>query len=123
MDAPRNVPLTAASAIFWIWGILLLVSGVAVGYPALASSGNFVPLVLMVAWGSTYCVGGFALRRKVWGVRWWSSVLCLFSVAILLVVGVKVSMLGAAVNVLALVLIVLSWRALGAASSGAGARA
>ena len=112
MNQPKSRLITAASTIFWVWGVLLVISGIAIGYPAFATEGAVGPIFIMVAWGIAYCVGGFALRRRQWGVRWWASALCAISVLVLLFVQVKMSLLGIALNIAALVLIAGSWRAL-----------
>ena len=124
--------LSVASILFWLCGVLLLVSAIAIGYPALATRGSFGPLLLLVVWGAAYLVGGYALRRRVWGVRWWGSALSVLSSVALLTVQIRLSLVGVAVNLVALTLIILSWRALAraptateapAAPSGAADRA
>jgi len=112
MSEPKSRLISAVSMLFWVWGILVLLSGFAIGYPAVATRGAFGPLVVTAVWGIAYCLGGFALRRRQWGVRWWGSALCIISTLVLLVIQVRVSSLGVAVNVAALVLIAMSWRAL-----------
>lgn len=102
-----------ASILFWLWGLLVLLVGLAVGYPALVAQRSAIPLLLLCLWGAAFCAGGFALRRWRWGVQWWGSLLCGGSIAALLLAQVRLSPLGVAVNALALGFILASWRVSG----------
>ncbi len=108
MDASRMNSI--ASSLLWLWGALVLLAGFAVGYPALMTQGTPVFLVAFAVWGTATCLAAFALRKRRWGVRWWASALCLLSALTMLLMNVKLSLLGVALNILALVLIVISWR-------------
>ncbi len=101
---------SVASILFWLWGVIVLSVGFAVGYPNLMAHESANPLFLFCLWGAAYCVGGFALGGRRWGVRWWGSLLCVGSIAVLLLVRVQLSPLGVAVNVMALGFILASWR-------------
>ena len=57
------------------------------------------------------------MRRRIWGVRWWGSVLVGLSAVVLLIAQFKLSLFGVAVNVVALALIILSWRVLAPTSA------
>lgn len=98
-----------ASVLLWLWGILILLSGIAVGYPVLATQGSILPMLAFATWGVVTCLAAFALRNRQWGVRWWGSVLCAVSALIMVLVQVKVSLIGAALNVGVLALILCSW--------------
>ena len=100
-----------ASALLWFWGVLVLLAAFAIGYPALVTHRSMAPLLLLGAWGVAYCVGGFALRKRRWGVRWWGSALCVVSALVLLLMQVALSLPGAAINIAALGFILGSWRA------------
>ena len=101
---------TIASALFWFWGVLVLLVGFAIGYPAFAMHEDIAPLLLFAIWGVSFCLGGFALRRRRWGVRWWGSFLCIISAGALLLAQVKLSLLGVAINLAALGLVLGSWQ-------------
>ena len=102
---------SAASILFWLWGVLIFSVGVAIGYSSLTLHNSALPLLLFASWGVAFCVGGFALPRRRWGVRWWASLLCNLSVVALLSAQVRLSLVGVAINVLALSFILISWRA------------
>ena len=102
---------SVASILFWLWGVLILCVGLAVGYPTLIARGSAVPLLLFCLWGAAFCAGGFALRGNRWRVRWWGSLLCVGSIVLLLLAQVRLSPVGVAVNALALAFILASWRA------------
>src|SRR6185295_521177 len=85
-----------ASILFWFWGVFLLLSGFAVGYPALMVRGALGPLLFLCTWGLACCVAGFALRRGRWGVRWWGSALCVVSSVLLLLLHSPASLVGVA---------------------------
>jgi len=67
MIGSKSRLISTASTLFWVCGIFVLLSGFAIGYPAAATKGAFVLLVVATVWGIAYCVGGFALRRRQWG--------------------------------------------------------
>lgn len=117
MDQPQELAnskaIGVAATICWVWGVVMLLSGFAVGYPALAKHGNIVPLLAFAAWGIAFGLGGFALRRGRWSARWWVSALCVVSIAALLLVRVPISLLGVLVNAAVLVLLMISWKSLG----------
>ena len=85
------------------------------GYPAYATHGTLVPLILIGAWGLAFCIGGHALRRHQWGVRWWGAGLCVSSISALPLTGIKISLLGIVLNLLALGIIIATWQQLAAA--------
>ena len=99
-----------ASIAFWLWGILVLLIGFAIGYPALMIDGSAMFLILFGVWGIAYCLGGYALAKRRWGVRWWGTSLCVLSIIVLLLAQVKISMVGALINLIALGLIIASWK-------------
>ena len=102
----------SASALMWLWGFLALLSAAALGFPALALNGNVAPMAMFGTWGVVHCIAAFALRKRRWGGRWLASALCLLSVAALLLMPrMMISLLGAAINAGALLLILLSWTA------------
>jgi hypothetical protein len=117
MNASNPHILSVACILFWLWGVLLLLSAVAIGYPAMVTRSSIAPAALLVVWGVAYVIGGFALRRRIWGVRWWASALSGLSAVVLFIVQYKLSLLGVAVNVAALALIILSWRVLAPTSA------
>ena len=90
----------------------MLFIGFAVGYPAFATKGTLIPLILMGGWGLLFCIGGIALRRPRWGIRWWGAGLCIGSTVVLLTLGAKISLLGIVINLAALVLIIFTWKEL-----------
>jgi cobalamin biosynthesis protein CobD/CbiB len=91
----------------------VLLIGFAIGYPALAKQGNIVPLVVSTTWGIAFGLGGLALRRGRWGVRWWLSALCIVSIVALLLAQATISLPGMLVNAVVLVLLMVSWKSLG----------
>jgi hypothetical protein len=112
MSSPKLHLVTATSIVFWLWGVVLILSGIAIGYPALAKSGTGGPLAVLVTWGLAYCICGIALRRRQWGVRWWAGGLCIISIVVLFNLSLRISLVGIVLNMLALALIAGSWRAL-----------
>ncbi len=66
MAQPQGIPsskvIAIASTLCWAWETLVLLIGVAVGYPAFANQGDIDPLVVSTAWGIAFGLGGFALR-------------------------------------------------------------
>jgi hypothetical protein len=98
-----------ASSLLWLWGILVLLIGVSLGYPAFATHGATLPLIMFGIWGVVVCVAAFAMRKRRWGVRWWSTALCVISAVLIMLPLNKFSLFGAAINVGALVLVLLSW--------------
>lgn len=99
----------AASTLLWFWGMLVLLVGFAIGYPALMTQGTPAVLIAFGLWGFASCLAAFALRKRRWAVRWWGSALCILSAAVMLVIQVKISPLGIALNIGAVVLLLLSW--------------
>ena len=116
MNPPRPRLLSVASVLFWLLGLLLLASAGAIGYPALVVRGTSTLLVTLAVWGAAYLSAGFALSRRLWGVRWWGSALAALSALALLAVPSAISVVGVALNLAALVLILCSWHALAQAS-------
>lgn len=114
----RQANLNAsASALMWLWGFLALLSAAALGFPALAMHGSVMPMALFGSWGVLHSAAALALRKRRWGGRWWASGLCVLSVvALLLMPRMMISLLGAAINAGALLLILFSWRVGEAAS-------
>ena len=98
-----------ASTLFWVWGVLILLVGFAVGYPALMQHGLVMPLFSFGLWGASFCFGGYALRRRLYGVRWWGSIICVLSVIVLLFARVQLSLVGMLINTVSLGLIIASW--------------
>lgn len=112
----------SASALMWLWGFLALLSAAALGFPALALNGTVLPMAMFGGWGVAHCLAAFALRKRRWGVRWWGSALCVLSAAwLLLMPRMMISLLGAAINVGALLLILFSWNAMAVRTAPAGA--
>jgi hypothetical protein len=105
--------ITIASTMCWVWGLLLLLIGLAIGFPAIAMKGNISILLFFAIWGGAYCVAGFALPRRKWSVRWWLSILSFLSAAILLLMQVTVSLFGVLLNIAVVGLVMMSWKWLG----------
>jgi uncharacterized RDD family membrane protein YckC len=100
---------SSASILFWVWGILVLLIGFAVGYPALMMHGSVMPLFLFGLWGAAFCFGGYSLRRRLYGVRWWGLAICVLSVIALIFAHAQISLIGILINVTAIGLIIASW--------------
>ncbi len=101
-------PNAIATTLFWLLGAYWLIGGSVVGVLALGYRSNVWPLLGAVLLGGLYGVGGYALPRRRLGVRWWGSLLCLLSAAITLVTRTEVPF-AVEMNVLALVLVLVSW--------------
>lgn len=101
---------STASRLLWFWGVLLFLGSFAIGYPALKTQGNLAPLIALGVWGIATCLAAFALPKRLWGVRWWGSVLCVLSMLVMLVMGVKLSILGIGINAAVLAMILMSWK-------------
>ena len=98
-----------AMTLLCIWGVIVFAGGFAIGYPAFVVNGNiFIILGFSVA-AALYLLAGYALRCRVWGVRWWGSLLCVASMAILFLAHMLISWAGIALNLTALICIVASW--------------
>ena len=104
--------ITAAAALFWVWGAILMLSGFAVGIPTYVRDDSLGPLITLVGWGAAHVFGGFALLRRKRGARWWTAALCIVSALVLFLMQVRMAYLGFALNGVALLLIAMSWRAL-----------
>ena len=108
----NNVPSRAiriASILFWVWGVIVLLSAVALGYPAFATRGDIAPLAIMLLIGAATCVAAYALRKRQWGVRWWAATLALLAVLLLMTMRSPMAWLGIALNATSLGLIAVSW--------------
>ena len=105
--------INIASTLMWVWGGYTLLVGISVGYPALIYHSSVIPLAITTVWGVLFCLVGFSIRKRKWGVRWWGGLLCVISIVLLMIVPTKSSLLGLAINAITLLLIILSWRPLG----------
>lgn len=92
--------------------MLVLLSGFSIAYPSFAENGNVVPLLIFTVWGAVYCAGGFAIRRRVWGVRWWICVVCVMSVIALFISHAVIAYAGIILNIAILALVINSWKTL-----------
>jgi len=109
--------ITSASFLLWTWGVFVLLGGFAIGYPAYATQGTALPLILFLVWGIAVCLSAFALRKGRWGVRWWGAALCTLAILGLLVSGLKIALFGIALNAAALWSVISCWRSITPAAS------
>jgi hypothetical protein len=106
-------PVAIASTLLWFAGALLIfLSASSIFYvtsPKSAASAADAPLLLML-WGAAYLCGGFALRRKRWGYRWWAAGLCLSAVGAVFVFLAPMTIIVLLLSAAALALLALEWR-------------
>lgn len=105
----KNRLNSIASTLLWLWGILIVLIGLAIGIPAFATQGTSLPILVFGVWGVVICASAYALRKRKWGVRWWATALCVVSTAIMILAQNRLSLLGMAINIGAIALVLFSW--------------
>ncbi len=60
----KSKTLLAASTLSWIWGILMVVSSLALGIPHLYLGGDLAYPILLLILGMLLCFSGYGLRKK-----------------------------------------------------------
>ncbi len=113
MSIARPGRTAVASTLFWLSGGLLLLLALSLGTFATSAqaprNAGIVPLI-MLAWALFHLVGGFALRKRKWGYRWWAVGLCLSSVAAVLLLLVPATLVILVLDVIALASVASDWR-------------
>jgi hypothetical protein len=108
---PRLVAI--ASTLLWLAGAFLLLSSASlimyVTSPKAQAGAGTGPLTLAL-WAVAYGLGGFALRGKRWGYRWWAAGLCLSAVAALFLFLTPMTLIILLLSATALALVALDWR-------------
>ena len=116
MSISRPSRTAIASTLFWFSGALLLLVALSLGIFATSSkaprAAGVMPLIMLV-WALAYLVGGFALRKRKWGYRWWTIGLCASSVAGVLLFLAPMTLIILALNAIALALVASGWRKTG----------
>jgi len=120
VDTPRKqpVPIVVASSLSYAWGVVLLVSTVAVLLPllsrrlALIAALAFLSIVLVIA--VAYCLSGYLIHRRPSVGAWVSATLVTLTTALQLVMhlnfwGVNMKPLWLLVNALLLVFLLTNW--------------
>ena len=102
--------LSTASTLAWIWGLLMVFGGVALGFPALSMGHSLVLPVILFVLGSALCYGGYGLRRK----RRAASILAVgvsaLTVIFHLFMHVGPGPVGIIVNLAIIVLVLVNWK-------------
>ena len=97
-----------ASILFWFFGICLLI-GILVVFARHGATRSLSVPVMFFTWGFAYCLAGFAMRRRRWGVRWWGAGLCILSVCVLALYFSSQGVILIVINLGALGLLLASW--------------
>ena len=56
--------LTLASILAWVWGVLLLLSALALGIPSVSRGASLVLPIVLIGLGTLLCIAGAGLRKR-----------------------------------------------------------
>jgi hypothetical protein len=104
--------LAVASALAWCWGVLLLVSAVAVGVPMVARGRVLLLPLLLAGLGAVFCWAGHGLRRQRRGAAWTALIASAATSALLLRFRFPISAVGLVLCLAIVVLVLKDPRAL-----------
>ena len=124
---PARLPsgLRIASTLAWIWGVLFILSTLAVGIPTIAQNGVFNRAALVVIFlallAAALCYAGYGLRKARRNAGWVAIVVGAFLILVPIVYRAPITRVGIFVNLLIVGLTIANWRSLSGSSRAAGA--
>ena len=102
--------LKIASTLSWLWGILLLVSSVALGIPMASQGGPLVLPVLLVVLAILFCVAGHGVRKQRLYASWLAVVSSIASSILLLLLRFSISPVGILIGLVVTILVIKNWK-------------
>jgi len=102
--------LRVASILSWFWGILLLISSVALGIPMVSRGSPLVFPLLLVVLGILFCVAGNGVRKQRQYSRWLAVACSIASSVLLLLLRVSISPVGLVICLVITILVVINWK-------------
>jgi hypothetical protein len=108
LSSPRELKI--ASTLSWFWGILLLVSSIALGMPMASQGGPLVLPILLVVLAILFCVAGHGVRKQRLYASWLAVVSSIASCILLLLMQFRISPIGILIGLMVTILIIRNWK-------------
>jgi hypothetical protein len=108
LGSPRELKI--ASTLSWFWGILLLVSSIALGMPMVLQGGPLVLPMLLVVLAILFCVAGHGVRKQRLYASWLAVLSSVASCILLLLLRFQISPIGILIGLVVTILVIRNWK-------------